>query len=179
MPSYTITEPHPTVAKNTYVHAGRGGAGNHFRAPQTTSPSGVPTALAPVGTNATSTTAGCVSVGGARRFYSGRGGAGNAHSHAERPVLSFEDEFSRADKRERSAALGSGYHVGRGGAGNFTAAPGAGGVFTVGGGGLGSGSGSGPGKKGRSGSGSSVASSSSSGSVGSAIMRRLSGVLRH
>lgn len=162
MPSYTITEPHPTVAKNTYVHAGRGGAGNHFRAPQTTAPSGVPTALplAPVATNTTSTTA------AARRFYSGRGGAGNAHSHAERPVLSFEDEFSRADKREQTAALGAGYHVGRGGAGNFAPAVG-GGVFTVGA------------KKGRSGSGSSVASSSSSGSVGSGIMRRLSGVLRH
>lgn len=167
MSSYTITEPHPTVAKNTYIHAGRGGAGNHFRAPQTTPPSGVPTALplAPLAAPTTNTT---TASGPPRRFYSGRGGAGNAHSHVERPVLSFEDEFSRADKRERTAALGSGYHVGRGGAGNFAHAT-SGGVFTVGGGE----------KKARSGSGSSVASSSSSGSVGSGIMRRLSGVLRH
>lgn len=172
MPRYTITEPHPTVAKNTYVHAGRGGAGNHFRAPQTTSPSGVPTALAPTTTASTSASgaSSASSVAAPRRFYSGRGGAGNAHSHAERPVLSFEDEFSRADKRERSAALGSGYHVGRGGAGNFASsssstAPTAPSFMT--------------GKKSRTGSGSSVASSESSGSVGSGILRRLSSVLRH
>lgn len=178
MPRYTITEPHPTVAKNTYVHAGRGGAGNHFRAPQTTAPSGVPTALPPTASTSSTSTSGASSSAATaaplppRRFYSGRGGAGNAHSHAERPVLSFEDEFSRADKRERSAALGSGYHVGRGGAGNFASGSGP--------------DGNGPtapsfmtGKKSRTGSGSSVASSESAGSVGSGILRRLSGVLRH
>ncbi|KAK4657379.1 hypothetical protein QC762_212480 [Podospora pseudocomata] len=104
MPSlYTITEPHPTVAKNSYTHSGRGGAGNFFRAPQTTAPSGVPT---PAATTPSST----------GRFYSGRGGAGNAHAKAERPVLSFDEEFTRAEVREKAATIS---HVGRGGAGNI------------------------------------------------------------
>ncbi|KAF3760579.1 hypothetical protein M406DRAFT_282324 [Cryphonectria parasitica EP155] len=151
MPSrYTITEPHPTVAQNTYIHAGRGGAGNHFRAPLTTSPAGVPTPIHPVATNG-------------RRFYSGRGGAGNAHSHIERPVLSFEDEFSRADRRGQAQAR-FGYHVGRGGAGNFASG-------LTGGPAAGSSSSS---KKSRQGSASS--SSSSGSSAGSGVLRRLSGV---
>ncbi|KAK0708723.1 hypothetical protein B0T21DRAFT_416122 [Apiosordaria backusii] len=104
MPSlYTITEPHPTVAKNSYTHSGRGGAGNFFRAPQTTAPSGIPT---PAHTAPTST----------GRFYSGRGGAGNAHASAERPVMSFDEEFTRAEVREKAATFS---HVGRGGAGNI------------------------------------------------------------
>ncbi|KAK4199334.1 hypothetical protein QBC40DRAFT_82705 [Triangularia verruculosa] len=101
---YTITEPHPTVAKNSYTHSGRGGAGNFFRAPQTTAPSGVPT---PAATGPPST----------GRFYSGRGGAGNAHASAERPVMSFDEEFTRAEVREKTATIS---HVGRGGAGNIS-----------------------------------------------------------
>ncbi|KAG7289658.1 hypothetical protein NEMBOFW57_006033 [Staphylotrichum longicolle] len=105
MPSrYTITEPHPTVAQNSYTHSGRGGLGNFFRAPATTAPSGVPTP-------ASSTTASST-----RRFYSGRGGAGNAHATVERPVLSFDEEFTRAEVREKTATMS---HVGRGGAGNI------------------------------------------------------------
>ncbi|KAH6627047.1 hypothetical protein B0J18DRAFT_158319 [Chaetomium sp. MPI-SDFR-AT-0129] len=109
MPSYyTLTEPHPTVAQNSYTHSGRGGLGNFFRAPATTAPSGVPTP-------STSTTAAST-----RRFYSGRGGAGNAHSAGVRPVLSFDEEFARAEVREnKKASGGSAIHVGRGGAGNF------------------------------------------------------------
>jgi hypothetical protein len=103
-PSYTITEPHPTVPQNSYTHSGRGGAGNFFRAPATTSPSGVPTPA--TRTSAAST----------RRFYSGRGGAGNAHAAGERPVLSFDEEFTRAEVREKTATIS---HVGRGGAGNI------------------------------------------------------------
>ncbi|KAL2132564.1 hypothetical protein VTI74DRAFT_3648 [Chaetomium olivicolor] len=104
MPSYTITEPHPTVPQNSYTHSGRGGLGNFFRAPATTSPSGVPTP-------ATSTTSAST-----RRFYSGRGGAGNARPAGERPVLSFDEEFTRAEVREKTATIS---HVGRGGAGNI------------------------------------------------------------
>lgn len=111
MARFTITEPHPTVPQNTYTHAGRGGAGNFFRAPPTTSPSGVPTPITPVTTNST------VSSTGSTRFYSGRGGAGNAHSEIERPTISFEDEYSRADLREK---MDYGHYVGRGGAGNFS-----------------------------------------------------------
>lgn len=109
MPSYTITEPHPTVPKNSYFHSGRGGAGNFFRAPETTSPSGVPAAALPT----TTTTA--------TRFYSGRGGAGNIHSVAERKALSFDEEFQRAEVREKTSTI---THVGRGGAGNvFSSVP--------------------------------------------------------
>lgn len=104
MRSYTITEPHPTVPQNTYTHSGRGGLGNFFRAPATTSPSGVPT---PASTASGAST---------RRFYSGRGGAGNAHAAGERPVLSFDEEFTRAEVREKTSTIS---HVGRGGAGNI------------------------------------------------------------
>ncbi|KAK4229623.1 hypothetical protein QBC38DRAFT_453057 [Podospora fimiseda] len=106
MPShYTITEPHPTVAQNSYTHSGRGGAGNFFRAPKTTAPTGVPTPAAVTAPSTSST-----------RFYSGRGGAGNAHASAERPVLCFDEEFTRAEVREKASTIS---HVGRGGAGNI------------------------------------------------------------
>ncbi|KAJ4415449.1 hypothetical protein N0V82_007320 [Gnomoniopsis sp. IMI 355080] len=160
MPRYTITEPHPSVAQNAYIHAGRGGAGNFVRAPQTTSPAGVPTPLQPSMSRASTT-----SVASSGRFYSGRGGAGNAHSHIERPVLSFEDEFSRADKRETTSAGAKGYHVGRGGAGNFASS---------------SSTGLGGGRKSRTGSSSSAASSASdSSSVSEGWKNRLSAVFKH
>ncbi|KAI0383289.1 hypothetical protein F5Y04DRAFT_32182 [Hypomontagnella monticulosa] len=101
MPNYTITEPHPTVPKNSYVHSGRGGAGNYFRAPATTPSSGVATKPATVPESS-------------GRFYSGRGGAGNAHVSAEKPVLSFDEEFAHQSNIE-TKPIG---YVGRGGAGN-------------------------------------------------------------
>lgn len=106
MPSnyYYITEPHPTVVQNSYIHAGRGGAGNLFRAPLTTPSTGVPTH------------AKLAKVSSSGRFYSGRGGAGNVHTAAKRPVLSLDEEYAIADAREKATAVG---HVGRGGAGNF------------------------------------------------------------
>lgn len=103
-PNYYITEPHPTVLQNTYVHSGRGGAGNLFRAPLTTPSTGVPTPAKPTKPSSS-------------RFYSGRGGAGNVHSAAERPVLSLDEEYALASAREKAAAAGG--TVGRGGAGNF------------------------------------------------------------
>ncbi|KAK3296845.1 uncharacterized protein B0H64DRAFT_110836 [Chaetomium fimeti] len=107
MPSlYTITEPHPTVPQNSYTHSGRGGLGNFFRAPATTSPSGVPTP-------STTTTATTSTTSSTRRFYSGRGGAGNARAA---PALAFdEDELARRESATATAMVG---HVGRGGAGN-------------------------------------------------------------
>ncbi|KAK3359101.1 hypothetical protein B0T25DRAFT_564147 [Lasiosphaeria hispida] len=105
MPSYFITEPHPTVAKNSYTHSGRGGAGNFFRAPETTAPTGVPTQVSTAMPVTSSST----------RFYSGRGGAGNAHASIARPVMSFDEEFARAEVRDQASVV---THVGRGGAGN-------------------------------------------------------------
>ncbi|KAI0399433.1 hypothetical protein F4802DRAFT_603008 [Xylaria palmicola] len=101
MPRFTIAEPHPTVGQNTYMHSGRGGAGNYFRAPETTPASGVATEskVLPPATAS---------------FYSGRGGAGNAHVSASRPVMSFDEEFKLQSQMEQKRV---GY-VGRGGAGN-------------------------------------------------------------
>ncbi|KAH7025812.1 uncharacterized protein B0I36DRAFT_351772 [Microdochium trichocladiopsis] len=101
MPRYTINEPHPTVAKDAFIHAGRGGAGNHFRAPVTTPASGVTSTVKPMPPTSA-------------RFYSGRGGAGNAHAKAERPIISFDEEYARQSAREQKLRG----HVGRGGAGN-------------------------------------------------------------
>lgn len=106
MPSFTVTEPHPTVATNSFMHSGRGGAGNFFRAPVTTDPAGVPSAPS----------APKKSSGGSNRYYfAGRGGAGNAQSSSPSP-LNFEDEYTAASHAASSAG-----HVGRGGAGNFHA----------------------------------------------------------
>lgn len=118
MSLYTITEPHPTVPQNSYTHSGRGGAGNFFRAPATTSPSGVPTPadLTTTRTTTSTTSTTTSSAPPTRRFYSGRGGAGNAHSTSERPVLSFGEEFARAEVRDKRAMVG---YAGRGGAGNI------------------------------------------------------------
>lgn len=170
MPYYTVTEPHPTVAQSAWTHAGRGGAGNHFRAPPTTSPQGIPTPLLlqPTVSHASTASSSSSSSGSSssgshksQRFYSGRGGAGNAQRQQPdfNPVTSFEDEFSRADTRHR-LEMGSGYHVGRGGAGNFKSGNATGGSTT----------GS---KKERQGSASSGASCSSSGSSRSSILSRL------
>ncbi|KAJ2894032.1 hypothetical protein MKZ38_007974 [Zalerion maritima] len=101
--AFTVSEPHPTVTKGAYIHSGRGGAGNYFRAPQTTPSSGVATRVS-------STTSAAP-----RRFYSGRGGAGNAHVATEAPTLDLNEEYLRIQHRDANDAG----HVGRGGAGNF------------------------------------------------------------
>ncbi|KAK8073518.1 hypothetical protein PG994_004417 [Apiospora phragmitis] len=43
MPCFTVNEPHPTVRKDSFTHSGRGGAGNFFRAPETTPATGIST----------------------------------------------------------------------------------------------------------------------------------------
>ncbi|EAQ85839.1 hypothetical protein CHGG_07092 [Chaetomium globosum CBS 148.51] len=125
MPSlYTITEPHPTVPQDSYTHSGRGGLGNFFRAPATTSPSGVPTP-----SHTTKTTSNN-SSNTPRRFYSGRGGAGNAHqAHTSAATPSFDEEFAL---RESALTTVVG-HVGRGGAGNVFSSSGSKGGATDGG----------------------------------------------
>ncbi|KAK1654482.1 hypothetical protein BDP81DRAFT_389576 [Colletotrichum phormii] len=107
MPSQIfVTEPHPTVAPNTYIYSGRGGFGNIRKAPQVLTPAtGITTPLKPAG-NGDAT----------RRFYSGIGGAGNRHEASECLVRTFDEDFDRQEVRDR-AAVG---HVGIGGAGNVT-----------------------------------------------------------
>jgi len=109
MPSrYSVTEPHPTASK--FIHAGRGGAGNTFKAPKTSSGA---------------TARGAASLfehglpQGNSKFSSGRGGAGNIHPSSEKAIFSFDEELERQTTRERKIKEGAVYHVGRGGAGNF------------------------------------------------------------
>jgi hypothetical protein len=111
MPSYTITEPHPTARH--YIHSGRGGAGNTFKAPKTSNPSTAsgPASLFQNGLPETSS-----------KFSSGRGGAGNIHLTSEKAPFSFDDELDRQRTREKKMSSGAVYHVGRGGAGNYTSA---------------------------------------------------------
>jgi hypothetical protein len=107
MPSqYVLTEHAPTTS--SYIRSGRGGAGNTFRTTSSSRPASVSTtAAAPVPAASSSST---------RRFFSGVGGAGNAHQANERPLLSLDDEVRRMAAREEHAATMG--HCGIGGAGN-------------------------------------------------------------
>lgn len=109
MPRYSVIEPHPTAS--TYLYSGRGGAGNTFKAPKTTSGSTAqgPASLFQNGLPQSSS-----------KFSSGRGGAGNIHPHSERAIFSFDEELERQTTRQRKIDEGATYHVGRGGAGNYT-----------------------------------------------------------
>lgn len=97
MPNYIVTEPAPSTT--TYMRSGRGGAGNVVRVANTSKKS---SSHAVSGTVPT------------RRFFSGIGGAGNAHEASERPALSLDEEFDRAAARDQANAG----HCGIGGAGN-------------------------------------------------------------
>ncbi|KAJ4350385.1 uncharacterized protein N0V89_009006 [Didymosphaeria variabile] len=107
MPSYHITEPHPSASASVYY--GRGGAGNVTRIPKnvTSGPDASGPAsrvkLSPPPSNAL--------------FTSGRGGAGNIHREKERAMFSFDEELAQQERlREHAAPV---YHIGRGGAGNL------------------------------------------------------------
>jgi hypothetical protein len=108
MPSFHITEPHPSAG--AYIYSGRGGAGNVTR-------------ISP-----NSLTNGATASGPASRvklspppvtayFASGRGGAGNMRTSKERAMFSFDEELQQQERlRSQQAPV---YHVGRGGAGNL------------------------------------------------------------
>jgi hypothetical protein len=108
---FIITEPQPTVEAGHYTHSGRGGAGNTFKM---TSTSSSRSSLKPVASASTSKYS-------SKKFYSGIGGAGNAHGAEERATMSFDEDFDRARVREAQTAG----HVGVGGAGNVYRRPGA------------------------------------------------------
>ena len=113
---YQITEPHPQPGK--YVHSGRGGAGNTFKAPKTSNGTTArgPASLFQTGLPKSSS-----------KFASGRGGAGNIHEPSERAIFSFDEELERQSTRERKMKEAGVWHVGRGGAGNYAVArPGSG-----------------------------------------------------
>lgn len=103
--------PSPRLTRTIQTKLSNRGAGNFFKAPKAvTAPAGVPTPITHTISNSTSATS---------KFHSGRGGAGNAHSSLERPVISFEDEYER---KERTESTSRPAFTGRGGAGNFKSA---------------------------------------------------------
>jgi len=109
MPSrLSVTEPHPTT--NAYIHSGRGGAGNLFKAPTTSAGATArgPASLFETGLPQSNS-----------KFSSGRGGAGNIHPSSEKALFSFDEELDRQSTREKKVKEGAIYHVGRGGAGNY------------------------------------------------------------
>merc|ERR1711977_309115 len=111
MPSnFQLVEPPPSV--NHYAHAGRGGAGNYFKAPKTSNGSSArgPASLFEHGLPKSKS-----------KFSSGRGGAGNIHSPSERAIFSFDEELQLQKTREEKMKDGAvKYSIGRGGAGNWS-----------------------------------------------------------
>jgi hypothetical protein len=112
--TYQLNKPPPTALTSKYTHSGRGGAGNTFKTPSTTHSSSArgPASLFSHGLPAPSQSS---------KFSSGRGGAGNIHAGTERAIFSFDEELERESPRERKINEGGMWHVGRGGAGNWTA----------------------------------------------------------
>jgi hypothetical protein len=109
MPSFHITEPHPSVG-GSYIYSGRGGAGNVTRIKATDLTSG-PTASGPA------SRVKLTPPPSSAYFASGRGGAGNMHREKERAMFSFDEELQQQERlRAQQAPV---YHVGRGGAGNL------------------------------------------------------------
>lgn len=112
---FHLTEPHPS-ARRPYIQTGRGGAGNYASVPRnvtdgtTASGPASRTALLPPYSSSSS------SSSSARKFTTGRGGAGNVHSNSERAIFSFDEELAHEQRlQDRAAPV---YHCGRGGAGN-------------------------------------------------------------
>ena len=109
--NYSVTEPHPSVAKG-YFGSGIGGAGNYQKySPSTLTP----------GPNATGPAARVelTRPQAPRVVLSGRGGAGNSRRYQaptspEPEIFQFDEEMMK--QRGTVAPI---YHFGRGGGGNF------------------------------------------------------------
>jgi len=105
---YQIVEPAPTAQPNHYVHCGRGGAGNMYKASSSTK-------TAPLANSASHISA--ISRAAGSKSSTGRGGAGNIRPVADLPSYSFDEEMDAQTTREKSHDV---FHVGRGGAGNWS-----------------------------------------------------------
>lgn len=110
MPSYSITEPHPTALPNHYIHTGRGGAGNMIKSSMLTKSTPKSSSLHKVPSSHSSHNS-------SAKTSTGRGGAGNIHLVSELPMFSFDEEMNAQVGREKHHDV---WHVGRGGAGNWT-----------------------------------------------------------
>jgi hypothetical protein len=95
------------------MHAGRGGAGNTFKAPSSITPAQTATGPASLFTTG-------LPKNTNYNFSSGRGGAGNILHSSERAIFSFDEELERQKSREQRVKEGAVFYVGRGGAGNRT-----------------------------------------------------------
>ncbi|KAI9825004.1 MAG: hypothetical protein M1819_006515 [Sarea resinae] len=106
---FHLTEPHPSVPSTSYIHSGRGGAGNVVHVPaNSTTPSTTasgPAARIPLPAPPAN-----------ERFAAGRGGFGNMHTNSERAIFSFDEELER--QRAIAGREAPVFHIGRGGAGN-------------------------------------------------------------
>ncbi|OAP65599.1 hypothetical protein AYL99_01571 [Fonsecaea erecta] len=118
--SYSIVEPHPSVANNMhYISTGRGGFGNAVRSSSSNTSawgSGSERTASRLGSMSASSTTSSASSS-RKTFTTGRGGAGNVFPSSERAIFSFDEELEQQLRWERDAAPV--YHVGRGGAGNI------------------------------------------------------------
>jgi hypothetical protein len=110
---YQITEPHPTARPNTYTHTGRGGAGNMYKVTAST-----PRASAPLAKISSHTSGSSSVLSGTGKLSTGRGGAGNIRKSSDLHAFSFDDELALQSTIEKSHDV---WHVGRGGAGNWSA----------------------------------------------------------
>ncbi|KAF7540705.1 hypothetical protein G7054_g1111 [Neopestalotiopsis clavispora] len=104
MSSFTVTEPHPTVAQGSLVRVGRGGYANHVRAPLTTPATGVPSVSKPMPPSTD------------RKVRTGRGGFANLHSASDIPPMSFDEQYKLQSHIEDSSTKIMGA---RGGWGNI------------------------------------------------------------
>lgn len=114
--AYSITEPHPTTRPNQYTHCGRGGAGNMYKPSSSSKTSASKISLRQTISNAS----GSSTSSSSGKFSSGRGGAGNIRPSKEAAHFSFDEELSLQTTREQNHSV---WHVGRGGAGNWTRTP--------------------------------------------------------
>lgn len=110
---FHVTEPHPSVPRSAYIHAGRGGAGNYARY-NTADLTAGPVASGPASAALLTT------APKSNKYMSGRGGAGNTfkRSESQRAIFSFDEELERERRMMDNASKTPVYHVGRGGAGN-------------------------------------------------------------
>ncbi|KFY24710.1 hypothetical protein V493_05073 [Pseudogymnoascus sp. VKM F-4281 (FW-2241)] len=125
--AFSIAEPAPTPLPNHYTPAGRGGAGNMYKA------SSFPASLSRSSTassngstlskSSTSSTTSSLAKSSTRssssstqRVFAGRGGAGNVRPRAEEEPFSFAEEVREQTRREEREKM---WVVGRGGAGNW------------------------------------------------------------
>lgn len=116
MPStYQISEPHPTTPSNRYIHTGRGGAGNTILVSTSSSPS-TSTSTSPI-SKPSSILSRKSSVRASTKASTGRGGAGNIYPFSALSSFSLADEMDAQAAREQGREV---WHVGRGGAGNWS-----------------------------------------------------------